>query len=104
MNSAVLPKTPPGKWSIGLFVALVGFFVLSLAIVVLGHQTGGEAFSDNLYIAVPMFLAGLSGIAALVAGVIGILGRKERSVLVFLSAGAGLVVLFLVLGEFMAAH
>ncbi len=104
MKSGFLPTTTVGKWSIGLAISLFSFFVLSIAIVVLGHQTGGETFSDNLYIAIPMFLAGISGISALITGAIGILGYKERSVFVFLSAAVGLFVLFLILGEFLVPH
>jgi nitrate reductase gamma subunit len=104
MKSSLLPTTTLGKWSMGLGISLILFFILSFAIVILGHQTGGETFLDNLYIAVPMFLAGISGIAALIAGIIGILRYKERSALVFLSAAVGLFVLFLVFGEFLAPH
>jgi len=104
MKSAFLPTTTLGKWSISLAISLFFLFILSFAIIVLGHQTGGETFSDNLYIAVPMFLAGISGIASLITGVIGILRYRERSVLVFMSAVIGLFVLFLVLGEFLAPH
>jgi hypothetical protein len=104
MKSALLPTTTLGKWSTGLGISLIGFFILSFAIIILGHQTGGETFLDNLYIAVPMFLAGLSGIGALITGVICIFKYKERSVLVFLASAVGLFVLFIVLGEFLAPH
>lgn len=104
MNSALLPKTTFGKWSIGLGISLIGFFVLSFAIIILGHQTGGETFLDNLYIVVPMFLAGISGIGALITGITAVLRYKERSAFVFISAAIGLFVLFLVLGEFLAPH
>jgi nitrate reductase gamma subunit len=104
MKSSLPPTTTLGKWSIGLGISLILFFILSFAIIILGHQTGGETFLDNLYIAVPMFLAGISGIAALITGSICILRYKERSALVFLSAAIGLFVLFLVLGEFLAPH
>jgi len=104
MKSAFLPTTTLGKWSIGMGLSLILFFILSFAIIILGHQTGGETFSDNLYIAVPMFLAGISGIAALITGIICILRYKERSVLVFMAALIGLFVLFLVLGEFLAPY
>ncbi len=104
MKSAFLPTTTLGKWSISLAISLFFLFILSLAITILGHQTGGETFFDNLYISVPMFLAGISGIAALITGIICILRYKERSVLVFMAALIGLFVLFLVLGEFLAPH
>jgi hypothetical protein len=104
MKSSVLPTTTVGKWSFGLGIALIGFLILSFAIIILGHQTGGEAFLDNLYIAIPMFLAGISGVFGLITGMIGILRYKERSALVFLSAAIGLFALSLVLGEFLAPH
>jgi hypothetical protein len=104
MKSAFLPRTTLGKWSIGLVLSLFFFFILSFAIIILGHQTGGETFFDNLYISIPMFLAGISGIAALITGTVGILKYKERSVLVFLSAAVGLFILFFVLGEFLVPH
>jgi hypothetical protein len=104
MKSAFLPTTTLGRWSIGLALSLFFFFILSFAIIILGHQTGGETFFDNLYIAVPMFLAGASGVAALVTGAIGILGYRERSVFVFIAVAIGLFVLLMVLGEFLAPH
>ncbi len=104
MKSSLLPTTTLGKWSIGLGIALISFFILSFAIIILGHQTGGETFLDNLYIAIPMLLAGISGIFGLITGMIGILRYKERSVLVFLSAAAGLFVLLLVVGESLVSH
>jgi hypothetical protein len=104
MKSTLLPTTTLGKWSIGMGLSLILFFILSFAIIILGHQTGGETFLDNLYIAVPMFLAGISGIAALITGIICILRYRERSVFVFMAALIGLFVLFLVLGEFLAPH
>ena len=76
MKSTLLPTTTLGKWSIGMGLSLILFFILSFAIIILGHQTGGETFFDNLYIAVPMFLAGISGSAVFITGIICILRYK----------------------------
>ena len=104
MKSTLLPTTTLGKWSIGLVISLFLFFIISFAFIILGHQTVGESFFDPWYIAVTMILAGISGIAAFITGIIGILRYKERSVLVFMSAAICLFVLFLILGEFLAPH
>ena len=99
MKITLLPTTRLGKWSIGLIISLFLFFLLGMAIVTLGHQTGGKTFFDNLYIAIPMFIAGISGIAAFITGIICIFKYKERSLLVFVSSFVGLAVLIFLLGE-----
>jgi hypothetical protein len=101
MPNHLMPGTTLGKWSVGLVLALIFFLVLSIIIVTLGHQTGGNTFTDNLYISIPMALAGSSGLAALVTGFISILKYKERGFLVFITTGIGILVLIFLLGEFL---
>jgi hypothetical protein len=98
------PQTTMGKWSIGFIISLSSFFIIGVAIVNFGHQTGGETFFDNLYISIPMFLAGLSGIAAFITGIIGIINDHERALLVFVSSVIGSLVLIFMLGEFLFPH
>jgi hypothetical protein len=100
----VLPVTTPGKWAVGLVISFFVFLIIGILVVVLGHQTGGDTFFDNLYISIPMILSGISGIAAFFAGIAGILIRKERSIIVFLCTGIGLLVIIFVLGEFLGSH
>jgi hypothetical protein len=104
MKTSLLPTTALGKWSVGLVISLILFFILSMAIVTLGHQTGGETFIDNLYIAVPMFLAAISGIAAFFVGLVSIFKYKEGSVLVIVSSFVGFICLIFILGEFLFPH
>jgi hypothetical protein len=99
-----LPATTLGKWAIRLTILLVLFFLLATAIVVLGHQTGGETVTANNNIAIPMLLAMVSGVSAFFTGVLAILKNKERSVLVFISTIIGLSVLIFLLGEFLVPH
>jgi len=104
MKITLLPKSTLGKWSIGLAIAVFLFYCISLLKIVLGHQEGGEGFFSNLFIAIPVVLAGLSGVAAFFTGIIGIVKDKERSVFVFLAVLFGLFVLLFVLGEFISPH
>ena len=98
-----MPKTLLGRWSVGLAIA---FFLLlaTLALLAKSGQEGGETFSDNLLLAVPGLLSGVSGVAAFFTGVAAILRRKERSPLVFLATLIGLLVLLFVLGEVSSPH
>jgi len=104
MLKNVLPKTILGKLSAGLTISFFVFLILGIMVVVLGHQTGGETFFDNLYISIPMFLSGISGIAAFFTGLTGIIISKERSIFVFLCTAIGLFVLMFVIGEFTNPH
>ena len=103
MKITIVPKTSPGKWSIGLIAGLFLFLAL-LVIMAASGQRGGETFFDNLALAVPGLLAAICGIAALFTGIIGIIFSRERAVLVFLAAFIGMNVLLFCLGEFLSPH
>lgn len=104
MNPTLFPKTTLGKWSIGLVIAAFLCFVVFVIEVAFGFR-GGDTFDfRDLWAGIPIMIAGVCFISALMTGVIGIIKYKERSVLVFLSAAAGLFVLLLVLGEFLFPH
>ena len=99
-----MPKTTLGKWSVGLIV-LFFLLLLSARLIVASGQAGGETFFDNLYISIPMLLAGLSGTLSFVVGLIAIIKQKERSPLVFISALIGLLILGFTAGELLGpAH
>ena len=103
MRITVLPKTSWGKWSVGLIVAFILFFVLFLILVASGQRGGGTFFS-NLLLTVPMLLAGTCGVAAFVTGLIGVIKSKERSILVFLAILISLYILVFCLGEVLVPH
>ncbi len=105
MKVYFLPKTALGKWSIGLIVGAHVFFLLAL--LILNASGGGEdidTFFSNLAIAIPMLLAGISGISAFFTGIIGIIKSNDRSVIVFIATITGFFILFLVLGEVFSPH
>ena len=67
------------------------------------RQRGGEQFSHNLLLTIPMFAA---GIAAVSAGALGgaAIARGERSRVVYAVAAVGLIVAVFVMGELLAPH
>jgi hypothetical protein len=86
---------------LGVFVF---FFFLRRIGMVLGRGTGNETFFSNLYAAIPALLAWLSGVSAFFSGLLGIIMKKERSVLVLLAILFGLFVLMFGLGEILVPH
>lgn len=103
MKITIVPKTAPGKWSIGLIGGLILFLAL-LIILAASGQRGGETFSSNWALAIPGLLAAICGIAAFFTGIIAIIKSKDHSVIVFLAAFIGLDVLLFCLGEVISPH
>ncbi len=94
----LLPKTVLGKWAIGLILAFFLFLIIGMTVVATG-QIGGNTIFDNLYISIPMLSAGICAIASFITGIISIIWKKERSILIFISSIIGLVILWFVIGE-----
>lgn len=99
-----MPKTKLGKWSVwcaGLFFV---FLLIGILVVATG-QVGGDNIFDNLYISIPMLLAGLAGVLAFGFGLISIIKSKERSPLAILSTVIGFLIIFFIAGELLGpAH
>ena len=90
MRITILPKTPLGRWSVGLVIALIVLFA------VVPEAPGAEVTALGRALAIGF--AGISG-AAFVTGLLGIVKRKERSVLVFLTTAIGLFLLIIAVGQ-----
>jgi len=103
MKVHFIPKTHLGKWSAWLMVAFIVFFGLFFLFIASG-QRGGATFFSNLWLTVPMLLAGISGISAFFTGIIGVIKDRERSVLVYLAILIGLIVLLFCLAEIIFPH
>ena len=93
-----MPKTIAGKWSLGLIIAMPILFVIGISFSDTLYQSvsaGGTILKDIVArpaLALTM-LAGMgAGIAAFISGLISILKKKERALLVYASTvvGAGL--------------
>ncbi len=98
MQIRVLPKTLLGRWSVGLGIAFILLLLLSGILTGVGG-VGPGPIGPMIGVAF-----GVSGIAALVTGLISVIRSKERSILVFLAMLVGLFCLFFFLGEFLFPH
>jgi hypothetical protein len=103
MKIHFIPKTTPGKWSVGLIIVFIVLLALFQFLVASG-QRGGETFFSNLILTIPMLIAGISGISAFATGLIGVIMSRERSIAVYLATLIGLLVLLFVLGEIIFPH
>jgi len=94
------PSTRLGRWSVGLAVMYIILYIISAA--VFWRMPGDVPWRPLLIIyGIAMLLCGL---AAGIVGLIAVIRRHERSWLVWLTILPGLLVLFLILGEFLVPH
>lgn len=98
-----MPITQLGKYSLTLLTGSILFFVLAMISIASG-QRGGDTFFDNLWISIPMFLAGITIIASFLFGFISIVKDNERSLFVFICCLIGFFVLIFLAGEFLFPH
>lgn len=103
MKITFTPKTNLGKWTVGLIIAFFIFLAVFFMFVNLGER-GGMAFCSNLKLCLPMVTAAIFGILSFFTGIVGIIRKKERSMLVYLSTLLGGFVLFWVFSEVMSPH
>lgn len=105
-----LPATVIGQWSVGLIVTMPILFII------------GTSFANSIYQDVPAagtiladiaarpalaltMLAGMAaGILAFVMGVVAIIWKRDRAVLVFLATAIGALLLVFLAGEFAFPH
>ena len=84
MRISILPKSVLGWWSVGLVIASLILFVLS--VVILGP---GPDYNMPLAYTLTSILTGIA-VAAFVTGLITIIRSGERSILVFVAMAIGL--------------
>lgn len=99
----IKPTTVAGKWSTGLIIAFFVFILVFWIMVSLGVR-GGEQFVLLDSLAIPMALAGVCAVLALVTSLIAIIRDKERAISVFMASAIGLYWVCLVVGEFLFRH
>jgi hypothetical protein len=90
MKLVFLPKTTPGKWSVGLSLAFI--FLIGLKI------------AGFIPIPLPTPFIALLGIAGLIVSLAAIFRNKDRSILTFLPVLVGLVILLWIAAEMIFPH
>jgi hypothetical protein len=84
MRITILPKTSWGWWSVGLCIASILFF--ALFVVIMGP---GPDYNMPLAYTLTTVLTAIA-VATFVTGLIDIMKRNERSILVFVALAIGL--------------
>lgn len=99
-----LPKSNLGKWSIALIVLVPILFYIGMSSVNESIPAGRTIANDILArpgVAIPMLAGFISGITAFLTGIIGIIRKKDYSILVYLSTVIGFFVLLWCFAQFL---
>lgn len=102
-----MPKTTLGKWSVGLILAMVALFVIGLSLPNILYETapGSNSFLDDIVnrplLAISMLTGVGAGVSAFITGLVAVLKRKERAILVYGSTLVGATVTFFVISMFL---
>jgi hypothetical protein len=102
-----MPKTKLGKWSVGLILAMVTLFVIGLSLpnILYKSAPSGNTLLDDVVNRPLLALSMLAGvgasISALITGLVAVLKRKERAILVYGSTLVGAAVVFFVIAMFL---
>jgi hypothetical protein len=105
-----MPKTNLGKWSVGLILAMFVLFVIGSSLTNSLYESvpaGGTILKDIVsrpVLAISMLVGMASGISALVTGLVAIIKRKERAILVYASTLVGAALTLYLIAEFMFPH
>jgi hypothetical protein len=95
------PHTKLGRWAVGLGILFVVLFLINSFVFM---PTSSDAPWRQVVLPFYGIFMLLCGLSAGVVGLIAVIRRHERSWLVWLTLLPGLLVLFLVLGEFLVPH
>lgn len=88
MKLTVLPKTTPGKWSVGLSIAFIILIWLKI----------------QNSIPVPTFAIAALGLAGFVISLVAIIKNRDRSLLNWLPVLVGLLILLWTVAELLFPH
>lgn len=96
------PESMPRR-AAAILVGLFGLLFPFQLILVASGQRGGESFSDNLLLAVPVFSAGIIAVAGGACGLIALV-RGDRSPIVWGAVALGVIVISFAAGEVLVPH
>jgi glucan phosphoethanolaminetransferase (alkaline phosphatase superfamily) len=84
MQMSLLPKTIPGWWSLGLAIFYILFYMFSVWFM------GNEQEYSILYAVLITVTGAIISAAAAITGILSVLQKTERAVLVYLSTVIGI--------------
>lgn len=103
MKVKIVSGSKYGKIFSSLFLLSLTLFAIFFLLVASG-QRGGDTYFSNLYLALPITMAALLGLAALPIALVDVIKNRIMSVLGLVSIFYGLMILLFVVGEVAAPH
>jgi len=106
----IMPTTGLGWWSIGLIVAMPILFLIGASFANSVYESvpaGGTLFADiaaRPALALIMLAGMAAGISAFITGILTIVRRKEKSLLVYISTVTGALLIIFLVGEIVSPH
>lgn len=106
----VIPKTTSGKWSVILIIVMPVLLLIGSSFSNSLYQSipaGGTIFSDiaaRPALALTMLAGMAAGILAFILGLIAVIRKKERALLVYVSTLVGALLIVFLLGEIISPH
>ena len=110
LRVGILPKTKLGRWSLGLAVAMPVFLSIGMFVTTPLYESvpAGNTILEDIILrpalALTMLTGMVSGVSAFIVGLIAIIRRKERAVLVYVATSAGAFITIFLLGELIFPH
>ena len=107
---SLMPKTKLGKWSVGLIIAMPLLFIIGTSFTNSLYQSvpAGDTISADIAarpaLALTMLAGMISGILALITGILDIVRKKEKAVLVYISSLIGALLVLFLIGEILFPH
>ena len=106
----IVPQTILGRWSVGLIVAMPILFVIGTSLTNSLYESvpaGGTIVADiaaRPALALTMLAGMAAGIAAFLVGLLALVRKKERALLVYISTMVGMLLMVFLAGEFISPH
>ena len=106
----IMPITTLGKWSIGLIIAMPLLFFVATSFTNSLYQSApaGDTILADITarpaLALTMLAGMISGILALIIGLLAIIRQKEKAVLVYISILIGALLVLFLAGEILFPH
>lgn len=106
----IIPETVSGRWSVGLAAAMPVLFITGASLTKSLYESApaGETILADIAarpaLALTMLAGMASGAAAFVTGLLAILRRKDKALLVYVSTAAGALLLVFLGGELLSPH
>ena len=106
----ITPKTPMGKWSVGLIIAMPLLFIIGTSFTNSLYQSvpaGDTIFADitaRPALALSMLVGMGAGISAFITGLLAIIRLKEKALLAYVSTIIGALFVLFLAGELLFPH